>query len=61
MIESRTKLRRQIQMELYEGDEEESRRPKWAALESVVRDEVVGLLARLLLARAAGEREESNG
>jgi hypothetical protein len=38
MIESRTaKLRRQVQMDLYE---EESRRPRWATLESAVRDEV---------------------
>lgn len=54
----RPRKRLQIQMELPDPRDP---RPRWSGLQSVMRDDVVGLVARLLLASAVAERERDDG
>jgi hypothetical protein len=47
-----------VQTELYEP---RSRRPKWAELDGAVQQEVIEILALLVLAKATDEREHGDG
>jgi hypothetical protein len=57
---AKSRKRLQVQMDLHE---QKNQRPRWAGLQNAVQDDVVGLLARLLLASAsaADEQEECDG